>query len=199
VQTDHTAPASHEVATLLPPMEEADYRELVEDIRAHGLIEPIWLHDGQIIDGRHRYWACREAGREPSFRTWKAGGSLVEFVVSLNLHRRHLNSAQKAVLAVDVVPHLEREAEERRRLLISESRQIETAEIFPPSQEEAKTPRPVLVKTSRQSSTRAARVIQGTNEHYVQDAKRMKKTAPAPARPGSSARPHGARVGRTGC
>jgi len=37
MQTDHTVLASHEVATLLPPMEEADYREFVEDIRAHHL------------------------------------------------------------------------------------------------------------------------------------------------------------------
>jgi len=178
-ETDVPEYPIHEIAALFPEMSPDDYAALRGDIAERGLQEPIWLYDGQIIDGRHRYWACREVGRKPRFRTWTGGSSLTEFVVSLNLHRRHLNAAQKAVLAADLLPHLEREAEEQRRLLISESRQVETAEIFPPSQEEAKTPLPARAKTSRQSSTRAARVIQGTNERYVTDAKRMKKKAPA--------------------
>jgi len=85
-------------------MEEADYRELVADIRAHGLIEPIWLYEGQIVDGRHRYRACLDAGVEPRFRTWDGPGTLVDFVLSLNVERRHLTPAQRAAIAVEVLP-----------------------------------------------------------------------------------------------
>jgi hypothetical protein len=37
-----------------------------------------------------------------------------EFVVSHNLHRRHLTTAQRAALALDLLPKLEEEARERQ-------------------------------------------------------------------------------------
>jgi hypothetical protein len=43
-------------------------------------------------------------------------GSLINFVVSLNLKRRHLTSSQKAVIALDILPMLEAEAKERQRI-----------------------------------------------------------------------------------
>jgi N6-adenosine-specific RNA methylase IME4/ParB-like chromosome segregation protein Spo0J len=89
----------HPVAAIFPMMGGEAYRELVNDIREHGLREPIWLHEGQIIDGRNRYLACLECGAEPGFREWDGVGSLAAFVVSLNLHRRHLNESQRAMVA----------------------------------------------------------------------------------------------------
>ena len=51
----------------------------------------LWLHpDGSVVDGRNRYNACEELGIEPAYRTWDGEGSLVDFVVSLNLKRWHL-------------------------------------------------------------------------------------------------------------
>jgi hypothetical protein len=113
---------AHEVADLFPSMGEDEYRALVEDIRAHGLHEPIWLHpDGRIIDGRHRYRACLEAGREPRFRTWDGAGSLIAFVVSLNLRRRHLTTAQRTLLGVELLPYLETEAHARQMATLKQN------------------------------------------------------------------------------
>ena len=56
---------SHDVASLMPVMEDEEYAALLEDIREHGLLQPIVLHDGKIVDGRHRYRACYELGIEP--------------------------------------------------------------------------------------------------------------------------------------
>ena len=50
----------------------------------------------------------------PHFRTWDGTGSLVSLVVSLNLHRRHLTSGQKAIIGAEILPMLEDEAKERQ-------------------------------------------------------------------------------------
>ena len=85
------------------------------DILENGQREPIWIYDGKIIDGRNRYRACRDAGIEPALRTWNGEGSLVQFVVSLNLHRRHLTSSQRAAIAAEALEQLKAEAKERQR------------------------------------------------------------------------------------
>ena len=72
-------------------------------------------HQGQIIDGRNRYKACQETGVEPHFREWDGNGSLTSFVVSLNLHRRHLKTEQRAALAPAIAENLAIEAKERQR------------------------------------------------------------------------------------
>ncbi len=93
----------HPVADIFPIMHGAEFASLVADIKANGLLEPIWLHpDGSIIDGRNRYLACQELGIEPESRTWDSAGSPVEFILSLNLHRRHLNESQRAMVAARI-------------------------------------------------------------------------------------------------
>lgn len=89
----------HPVAEIFPLMSPTEFESLVDDIRANTLREAIWIHDGQIIDGRNRYNACTQLGIEPRYREWDGAGSLVSFVVSLNLTRRHLNESQRAMVA----------------------------------------------------------------------------------------------------
>lgn len=106
---------AHDAATLFPLMDGVELSALVADIRSHGLLEPIVMLDGQILDGRNRHRACELAGVKPIFVDWQANGvSPTEWVVSHNLHRRHLTPAQRAVLALDLLPRLEAEARERQ-------------------------------------------------------------------------------------
>ena len=89
----------HEVANIFPMMSATEFESLKTDIQDNGLLEAIWRHDGKIIDGRNRYQACVETGVTPHFREWDGIGSLTAFVVSLNLHRRHLTESQRGMVA----------------------------------------------------------------------------------------------------
>lgn len=88
----------HPLANIFPIIEGDEFNGLVEDIRAHGVREPIWLYDGQIIDGRNRYRASDIAGVDCPLREYM-GDDPVSFVVSLNLKRRHLTESQRAMVA----------------------------------------------------------------------------------------------------
>jgi len=90
------------VSEIFPLMTGDAFDGLVADIKANGLREAIWLHEQKIIDGRNRYLACRQCGQEPRFREWDKSGSLVSFVVSLNLHRRQLNESQRAIVGAKI-------------------------------------------------------------------------------------------------
>ena len=50
----------HNLASIFPLMTEEEYQALVRDIERNGLLEPVWLYEGKIIDGRNRYRACLE-------------------------------------------------------------------------------------------------------------------------------------------
>jgi site-specific DNA-methyltransferase (adenine-specific) len=132
----------HPVADIFPMMSEREFSDLAGDIKVHGLREPVWLHtDGRIIDGRNRYRACLQAGVEPQFRTYAGtDDDLVGFVVSLNLHRRHLNESQRAMVAARIA-QLPRGANQH-------------VEISTPSQKEAAD----LLSVSRQSVISAKKV-----------------------------------------
>lgn len=87
----------HPLCTLFPRMDGEAFATLVADIRANGLRESITLHDGMILDGGNRYRACVEAGVEPRFAEFR-GDSVLTFVLSANLHRRHMTPGQQAAI-----------------------------------------------------------------------------------------------------
>lgn len=87
----------HPLCTLFPRMGDAEFASLVEDIKTNGLRQPITLHEKMILDGGNRYRACIEAGVEPAFVQFD-GGNLVSFVLSANLHRRHMSAGQQAAI-----------------------------------------------------------------------------------------------------
>jgi hypothetical protein len=87
----------HPLCTLFPRIEGAEFEALKADIGAHGLRHPIVVHAGMILDGGNRYRACIEVGVEPQTVEFD-GGNLVSFVLSSNLHRRHLSPGQQAAI-----------------------------------------------------------------------------------------------------
>ena len=152
----------HEMASIFPLMSEGELAGLAEDIRRNGLKEAIWLYEGKILDGRNRYRACKMAEVEPQTRVY-TGDAAVDFVVSLNLRRRHLSQSQKAAVALEVLPWFERQARKR---------QAHGATTWGKSLVE-KIPQATLGKARDQA---AAAV--GLNPRYVSDCKRIQRKAP---------------------
>jgi ParB-like chromosome segregation protein Spo0J len=91
----------HEYAEFFPLIEGDEFTELVEDVRENGLLEPIVLFDGKILDGRNRYRACTDAGVEPRYTEY-AGDEPATYVISKNIHRRHLTKTQQSVILIDM-------------------------------------------------------------------------------------------------
>ena len=91
----------HPLADFFPLLVGEDFESLVEDIREHGLHEPIVMYEGKILDGRNRYLACIEAGVEPRFKDF-TGPDALAYVISINIKRRHLDVSRRAMIAADL-------------------------------------------------------------------------------------------------
>jgi hypothetical protein len=102
----------HEAANIFPLMTGSDFDEFVEDIRKNGLQVPIELFQGKVIDGRNRYNACKAAGAAFDFIDVSPSDP-VDYVLSRNLHRRHLSTSERALVAARARELHERQAKER--------------------------------------------------------------------------------------
>jgi ParB-like chromosome segregation protein Spo0J len=103
--TDFDSYIAHPLANMFPMIEGNAFEELKRDISAQGILEPIRLYQGMILDGRNRYAAAKAWGHDFSvddFVQWE--GTLAEaeaWVISTNLHRRHLSAKQKQEMVRD--------------------------------------------------------------------------------------------------
>lgn len=160
---------SHPIANIWPMMSDEEISALAEDIKEQGLIEPVWLYEGKILDGRNRAKACTIAGVTVETKTYK-GDNPVGFAFSLNEKRRHLSSGARAALAVEAKPLYEAEAKKRREATQGRPK---VADKKPP-QKVAEVSRP---RAERESRTQAAKDF-GTNHRYVNQAEKVKANAP---------------------
>jgi protein gp37/ParB-like chromosome segregation protein Spo0J len=104
---------AHPLADCLPDMPEDQFESFKEDISGLGVLEPITILDGMILDGRHRYRACLELGIECPMRHVD-NVSPHDLVRSLNLHRRHLDASQRSMVGQALLKPFEDEAKKRQ-------------------------------------------------------------------------------------
>jgi ParB-like chromosome segregation protein Spo0J len=95
---------THPAADVFSLLEGAEFDALCEDIREHGLREPITRMRVKgkrvVLDGRNRLRACQVARVKAEWRDYDGeAGGVVAFVLSANLHRRHLDESQRAMAA----------------------------------------------------------------------------------------------------
>lgn len=149
----------HPLAGLFPLLDGDEFRDLAADIAANGLLEPIWLYEGQILDGRNRYVACLSVDATPTFRTY-SGADPIAFVVSENVRRRHLTPSQLVPVALAV----ERAYAERAR-----ARQGARLDLNIPQ---------VFAESERGEAREQAAAQVGVNRQYISDGKMLEREAP---------------------
>lgn len=92
----------HPAATLFPLMTEEEYQGLKADIAENGQRECITVWKGQLIDGRNRLRACEELDRTPHVAELDEDEDPWAYVISHNLHRRHLTTSQRSAVATEL-------------------------------------------------------------------------------------------------
>ena len=88
-----------DLSFLFPELAPEEYERLVSSIRREGLLDPVTVWRGEVIDGRHRLAACAEAGVRPRYHHLPDDADPVQHVISRNAFRRHLSESQRAVVA----------------------------------------------------------------------------------------------------
>lgn len=91
----------HPLCELFPRMTETEFTALKVDIEVNGLRQAIITLDGKILDGANRYRACTELGVPPIMTSY-TGRDPLAYVLSANLHRRHLDASQRSLIASNV-------------------------------------------------------------------------------------------------
>lgn len=96
--------AIHPAAEIFPMMDRVAFEGLKRDIDEHGVKECITIFEDRIIDGRNRYKAMLELGIDPACHAAELErcDNPIAYVLSLNLHRRHLNETQRATIAAKI-------------------------------------------------------------------------------------------------
>ena len=173
---------SHPIADIWPLLSDEELQELAEDIKQRGLLNPIVLYEGKILDGRNRFKACQLAGVVPKTLQYE-GDKPISHALALNEKRRHLTKSQRAALAVEIEPMFAAEAKKRQQAAgktntnpegKNQHTQVESRklkELFP----EATKSEPN--KSKEQSRQQVAKALD-TNERYVSQAKKIRNEAP---------------------
>lgn len=174
----------HDICKAFPPPSDEDFANLSKDIAANGQKVPIVTWQGKVIDGGSRLRVCQFLGREPITQEWDGKGSLVAYVLSLNLNRRHMTSAQKAALGAELVPFFEAEAKQRQKTGGKKGGVSGRGKPKPRGEKKVnqKIDEPISTPSEKpkpipQAIELAAEAV-GTNRQYVADAKKIQAEAP---------------------
>lgn len=159
----------HPIANVWPLMQEEELKALSQDIKQNGQLNPIWLYQGKILDGRNRYTACVMAGVKPLTKDY-TGEEPAAFAVSLNDKRRHMNKGQLGAVAVELLPFFEAEAARRKKETEGRPKKEDSKPV-------EKIPQVFEARQAQKARQDAAKSV-GVNDRYVQDAKKVKTEAP---------------------
>ena len=100
---------------LLPDLTSEEYTGLEKDIVKHGVLNPIIVWNGTIVDGHNRYAIC-QAHHIENFQTkevsFNSKAEAMQWIVDHQFAKRNLELSQKISLQAKVHAELEKEAKE---------------------------------------------------------------------------------------
>jgi hypothetical protein len=102
----------HPIALALMPggMDDQEFAAFCEDIEERGIIMPVTLYEGMVLDGWHRYRAAHKTGTP--FKTIEyTGKDPAGYIAAVNVLRRKLSSLQRALVGARL--HLDHELTQR--------------------------------------------------------------------------------------
>jgi ParB-like chromosome segregation protein Spo0J len=91
----------HPAADIFPAMEGDEFTAFSKDVEEHGVREPITIdQQNRVLDGRNRHSACEALGHKeiPAKIVDWDDGTINAYVVSENVHRRHLKETPRAIV-----------------------------------------------------------------------------------------------------
>jgi hypothetical protein len=114
----------HELANIFPLIEGDEFDGFVDALKRQGLLNPMTLHQGKIIEGRNRYRAGKKLGYKFSAKDFvelPPDKDPRDFVLTANVQRRHLTTEQKRDLVVRLLRERPRDSDRKIALLIGVS------------------------------------------------------------------------------
>jgi hypothetical protein len=158
----------HPAADIFPMMEGDDFQDLCADIKERGLQQliTIWT-DGTLLDGRNRLLACYQTDQAVVLDRYE-GDNPLQYSLSANLHRRHLNIGQRAMVALRVEEIESEAAKERQRTAGLEHGRGASEKVV------ANLPQPIPAPKARDVAAQTLNV----SPRSVQMAKAVDKAAP---------------------
>lgn len=176
----------HPYSEIFPLIEGAEFEALVADIKTFGLREKIWRYDGQILDGRNRFLACKKAKVEPEFREYRGtdNGALA-LVVSANVKRRHLNASQLAMAAARISSYRSGANQHTEGVSIETASEIVGAKVASTKRarkviEQGSKPLQRAVESGEVPVSRAAAVVDLPKPEQLKAAKQKQEPPPKP-------------------
>jgi ParB-like chromosome segregation protein Spo0J len=92
----------HPLSAAFPPMTPEEFQSLKDSVNENGVLNPITIYEGMVLDGWHRYQAALELGMECPEAELDDWIDPKEFVLAQNKNRRHITASQLAMATTAV-------------------------------------------------------------------------------------------------
>ena len=107
-----------------PKLSTREFANLTEDIRQHGVVTPILVYKGKIIDGHNRYRICKEYNIpfETKEMNFSSDSEAIAWIIKEQVGKRNLTPFQRCEMVLKYEPEIKAELEKRRKVAISHFR-----------------------------------------------------------------------------
>lgn len=165
--------ARHPLSSIFPKMSDERFRELIDDIDANGLLDPIVLYEDMILDGWHRYQACQELNVKKPRMVEYDGDDPAGFASSKNLNRRDITASERAMAVAGLLNWVETSGRPSRSLQNLKTIQQKGANIVQLIDEKPLKINGGVVQNQEKKTVKEAAALAGVSEQTMKSAKKV--------------------------